>query len=120
MAKILTVDDSKSIRDLVSHILTQEKHEVTTACDGIEALEIANDASFDLILIDFNMPNMNGLKLIGKLREIDAYKFTPLIMVTTESDDYRKKKARNAGATGWLTKPFTAERLTGAVNKLLS
>ena len=120
MAKILAVDDSKTIRDLISHILVEEKHEVITACDGVEAYELAQTMTVDLALVDFNMPNMNGLKLVGKLREMNSYKFTPILIVTTENDDYRKNKARSVGATGWLAKPFTAERLVGAVNKLLS
>ena len=120
MAKILAVDDSQSIRDLMTHILAAEKHEVITASDGKEALDIAKTTNFDLALIDFNMPNMNGLKLIEKLRELNDYKYTPLLIVTTETDEYRKKKARGAGATGWLSKPFTAERIIGAVNKLLT
>jgi len=120
MAKILTVDDSKSIRDLVSQILSNEKHEVISASDGVEALALARTTAVDLALVDVNMPNMNGLSLVSKLRKLDDYKFTPILMVTTETDEYRKKKARSVGATGWLAKPFTAERLIGAVNKLLS
>jgi len=120
MAKILTVDDSQTIRDLVSQILTNEKHEVISASDGVEALALARTTAVDLALVDVNMPNMNGLSLVSKLRKLDDYKFTPILMVTTETDEYRKKKARSVGATGWLAKPFTAERLIGAVNKLLS
>lgn len=119
MAKILAVDDSKSIRDLVTHILTTENHEVISACDGVEALALARETPVDLALIDVNMPNMNGLSLVSKLRKLDAYKFTPILMVTTETDEYRKKKARAIGASGWLAKPFTAERLIGAVNKVV-
>lgn len=120
MAKILTVDDSQAIRDLVSQILINEKHEVISACDGVEALALARTTAVDLALVDVNMPNMNGLSLVSKLRKLEHYKFTPILMVTTETDEYRKKKARSVGATGWLAKPFTAERLIGAVNKLLS
>ena len=109
MAKILTVDDSRAIRDLITHILTNEKHEVFSACDGVEALALARTTSVDLALVDVNMPNMNGLSLVSKLRKLDAYKFIPIVMVTTETDEYRKNKARNIGATGWLTKPFTEE-----------
>lgn len=119
MAKILAVDDSKSIRDLVAHILTTENHEVISACDGVEALALAREMSVDLALVDVNMPNMNGLSLVSKLRQLDDYKFIPILMVTTETDEYRKKKARSIGATGWLAKPFTADRLIGAVNKVM-
>ncbi|HFE39278.1 MAG TPA: response regulator [Gammaproteobacteria bacterium] len=120
MAKILAVDDSKSIRDLVSHILSTENHEVISACDGVEALALARQTPVDIALIDVNMPNMNGLSLVSKLRKLESYKFIPIVMVTTETDEYRKKKARNVGASGWLAKPFTAERLVAAVNKLIA
>ncbi|HFD31986.1 MAG TPA: response regulator [Gammaproteobacteria bacterium] len=118
MARILTVDDSKAMRDLMIHILGEAGHEVTTAEDGVQALAIARENTFDLALIDVNMPNMNGLSLVSKLRRLDDYQYIPLIMVTTETSDYRKNKAKTMGATGWLTKPFTAERLLGAVNKV--
>ena len=118
MAKILTVDDSKAIRDLMVHILTEAGHEVTTAVDGVDALAIARQNSFDLALLDVNMPNMSGLSLVSKLRRLDEYQYTPMIMVTTETSDYKKNKAKSSGATGWLTKPFTAERLLAAVGKV--
>ncbi len=122
MAKILTIDDSKTIRDLMVHILTEAGHEVTTAEDGVIALAVVreSDFTFDLALVDVNMPNMGGLSLVSKLRRIEEYKFVPMIMVTTETSDYKKNKAKTFGATGWLTKPFTAERLLAAVNKVTS
>lgn len=120
MARILSVDDSQTIRDLISAVLSSENHEVTTACDGMEAMQIAREKSFDLALLDVNMPNMNGLSLLAKLRNLEHFKYTPIIMVTTETSDYRKNKAKTNGATGWLAKPFTAERLISAVNKLTS
>ena len=118
MAEILCVDDSQSIRDLMTAILCQQGHNVTTAADGLEAINIARDHAFDLALLDVNMPNMNGLSLLSKLRNLEHFKYTPIVMVTTETSDYRKNKAKNSGATGWLAKPFTEERLLGAVNKL--
>lgn len=118
MAKILAVDDSKAMRDLMTHILTNENHEVTTACDGVDAMMVARGNSFDVALLDVNMPNMNGLSLVSKLRRLEGFEYIPIIMVTTETSEYRKSKAKNVGATGWLTKPFTAERLISAVNKV--
>jgi len=120
MAKILTIDDSKAIRDLMVHILTSAGHEVTTAEDGVKALAIVRECGFvfDLALVDVNMPNMGGLSLVSKLRRIPEYQYTPMIMVTTETSEYKKNKAKTSGATGWLTKPFTAERLLAAVNKV--
>ncbi|WP_126455574.1 response regulator [Sulfuriflexus mobilis] len=118
MARILAVDDSRLIRDMVNTILSAEGHEVITADDGTEGLERARDEVFDLVLSDINMPNMNGISMISKMRRLPGYEFTPIVMVTTEDADYRKNKARNFGATGWLVKPFTPERLINAVSKL--
>jgi len=118
MANILAVDDSKAMRDLMTHILGSENHEVTTASDGVEAMTVARGRSLDLALLDVNMPNMNGLSLVNKLRRLEGYEYIPIIMVTTETSEYRKNKAKSLGATGWLTKPFTAERLLAAVNKV--
>lgn len=119
MARILAVDDSRSMRDLVSGILQSEGHDVTVASDGDEALDIARENTFDLVLSDVHMPNMNGISLVSKLRRLPGLEYIPMIMVTTESSDYKKNKARSMGATGWLIKPFTPERLIGAVNKVL-
>lgn len=119
MSRILAVDDSMVIRQLISTVLTEAGHEVVTAADGTEAIQIARNESFDLVLSDINMPEMNGISLVSKLRRLEHFKFTPIIMVTTESDDYKKKKAKSFGATGWLLKPFNEERLLTAVNKTL-
>ena len=118
MARILAVDDSRVIRDMVSTILISEGHDVVTAEDGVDALDKAREEVFDLVLSDINMPNMNGISLISKLRRITGYEYVPIVMVTTEDSDYRKKKAKTFGATGWLVKPFTPERLITAVSKL--
>lgn len=118
MAKILAVDDSRVIRDMVSTILMSEGHDVVTAEDGIDALEKARDEVFDIVLSDVNMPNMSGISLVSKLRRLPGYEFIPIVMVTTENAEYRKNKAKSLGATGWLVKPFTPERLLNAVNKL--
>jgi len=120
MAKILAVDDSQAIRDLMTQLLSTENHEVITASDGVEAIRLARTTPVDMALVDVNMPNMNGLSLVSKLRKLETYKFIPILMVTTETDEYRKNKARSIGATGWLSKPITPERLLGAVNKLLA
>lgn len=120
MARILAVDDSMVIRNLVKEILTADGHEVLSANDGVAAIAIAKQERVDLVLSDVNMPNMNGIHLVTRLRMLEDYKFTPIIMVTTEGGDYKKEKARTFGATGWLQKPFTPERLLAAVNKVLS
>ena len=120
MARILSVDDSLTIRNMVKSMLESEGYEVVSANDGVEAMEIAREQTFDLVLSDINMPNMNGISLVSKLRRLDDYVDIPIIMLTTEDSDFKKNKAKNFGASGWLQKPFTQERLIGAVNKLLN
>jgi two-component system chemotaxis response regulator CheY len=119
MATILSVDDSKAIREMVSAVLVGEGHDVITAEDGVEAMTIARQQTFDLVLSDINMPNMNGISLVSKLRRLDGYEHTPILMLTTENSDYKKNKSRASGATGWIQKPFTPDRLLKAVNKLV-
>lgn len=119
MAKILTVDDSKLIRDLVEAVLIENGHEVVTANDGVEGLEATRNNQFDLVLSDINMPNMTGISMVSKVRRLAGYEHTPIIMLTTESSDFKKNKAKTMGASGWLQKPFDPERLMKAVNKLI-
>ena len=117
MAKILSVDDSKVIRDLVKAVLIENGHEVVTANDGAEGLAEARNQQFDLILSDINMPVMTGISMVSKIRRLDEYQHIPILMLTTEDSDFKKSKAKNMGATGWIQKPFTPERLMKAVNK---
>ena len=119
MADILVVDDSKVIRDMMQAILEENGHAVTVAEDGPEALEMAEKMPFSIIFSDINMPKMSGITLIGKIKETEQNKYTPIVMVTTENADYRKQKARVSGAAGWLTKPVTEERVLAAVKKLV-
>lgn len=119
MTKILAVDDQKVIRDLVTHVLTQEGYEVETAGNSEEALQKAQRGSFDMIISDINMPGGSGIILVSKLRELERYKFVPILMMTTESAQYRKDKAKAVGASGWLTKPFDPPRLLTATRRLL-
>ena len=119
MAKILAVDDSKVMRDMITAVLTGEGHEVVTVENGMRAMEVAREQQFNLVLCDINMPGMSGFSLVTKLRRLEHFKFIPIIMVTTETSDYKKDKAKGSGASGWLAKPFTPERLINAVNKLI-
>lgn len=119
MSSILAVDDQKVMRELVSAILIAEGHEVTTAEDGMEALKICKKQAFDMVISDINMPNMNGLSLVGSLRRLEDFKTIPILMLTTEGDAFKKDKAKRLGANGWLQKPFEAPRLLGAINKML-
>ena len=92
---------------------------MTLAEDGVEAMTIAREQTFDLVISDINMPNMNGISFVSKLKLLAEYKFVPVLMLTTETSNYKKDKAKAFGASGWLTKPFDPDRLNNAVTKLL-
>ncbi len=119
MARILAVDDAVAIRCVMEEILTKLGHEVILAEHGKAALDVARTEDVDLVITDLNMPEMNGMSLISSLRLLDSYKRIPILVMTTESADYKKKKAKSVGATGWLTKPITPERIETALNKVL-
>ena len=119
MATILAVDDSASMRQMVSFTLKGAGHDVTEACDGVEALAIAQGKSVDLVISDVNMPNMDGLALIAELRKLATYKFTPILMLTTESSTDKKMQGKSAGATGWIVKPFNPDQLLATIKKVL-
>lgn len=119
MAKILAVDDSASMRQMVAFTLKGAGHSVIDAADGKQALEIAKTQSFDLVLTDVNMPIMDGITLTKQLRTLPAYRFTPILVLTTEAGMDKKQEGRAAGATGWLVKPFNPDQLLATVNKVL-
>ena len=119
MAKILIVDDSASMRQMVSFTLKSSGYDVIEASDGAEGLKIAQGQSVDLVLSDVNMPVMNGIELCGKLRQLPSYKFTPILMLTTESTGDKKAAGKSAGATGWIVKPFNPTQLLSTVDKVL-
>jgi two-component system chemotaxis response regulator CheY len=116
---ILTVDDSPSIRLMMKLTLTGEGYEVMQTTDGIEALDYARQHKADLVLTDINMPRMDGLTLIRELRLLPAYKITPMLVLTTESAQDRKLLGKEAGATGWLVKPFNAQQLIATIARVL-
>jgi len=120
MAKtILAVDDSASIRQMVSFTLKSAGYEITEAVDGQDGLNKAKTKSFNLILTDQNMPNMDGLTLIKNLRAMPNYKMVPILMLTTEAGDTMKAQGKAAGATGWLVKPFDPAKLVEVVKKVI-
>jgi two-component system chemotaxis response regulator CheY len=119
MTRILTVDDSAVMRDLVAVTLTDAGFEVMQAKDGVEGLTMARGAHFDLVLADLNMPNMNGIELIRALRAEDNYRITPILMLTTESDLAKRREGKAAGATGWIVKPFFPDQLVASLNRAL-
>jgi two-component system, chemotaxis family, chemotaxis protein CheY len=120
MARILAVDDSPSMRQLVKLALASGGHEVDVAIDGVEALQVAEKQQFDVVITDVNMPNMDGISLVRELRRRTNYRFVPLLMLTTESTSERKQQGKEAGATGWLVKPFDPARLLSIVAKVLT
>lgn len=119
MAKILAVDDSASMRQMVVFTLQQAGHEVIQADDGVKALELAKGQGVDLVLSDINMPNMDGISLIKALRDLPTYQYTPMLMLTTESGSEKKQEGKAAGATGWIVKPFNPDQLLATVSKVL-
>jgi two-component system chemotaxis response regulator CheY len=118
-ANILTVDDSASVRMTTKIALTNAGYQVTEAVDGLDGLTKAKAASYDLIVTDLNMPNMNGLEMIEALRQSPDHTGLPIIFLTTESDGDMKARAKAAGATGWMTKPFDPEQLVKIARKIL-
>lgn len=119
MPRILTVDDSAAMRQMVEVTLTSAGYDVQQAQDGREALKIAGSSSFDLVITDVNMPEMDGLTLVRELRGMASYKHTPLLVLTTEASTERKMQGREAGATGWIVKPFNPDKLLATVAKVL-
>ena len=119
MATILAVDDSASMRQMVAFTLKGAGFDVVEASDGVDALGKAKTQKFDLVISDVNMPNMDGISLIKELRTLPSFKFTPMLMLTTESTTDKKQEGKAAGATGWIVKPFNPEQLLATVNKVL-
>ncbi|HVO49030.1 MAG TPA: response regulator [Steroidobacteraceae bacterium] len=120
MARILAVDDSPSMRQMVSVTLMGAGHSVEQCGDGCEALTAAQREVFDLVVTDVNMPNMDGITLVKELRGLNSYKFVPLLILTTEATPERKNQGKQAGATGWLVKPFNPDKLLAVIAKVLS
>nr|MBV6631148.1 response regulator [Oceanococcus sp. HetDA_MAG_MS8] len=119
MAHILAVDDSRSMRQMVTFTLQAAGHQITEAEDGQQAYDIAQTGQFDLVLADVNMPRMDGISLVKKLRELPAFKFTPILMLTTEAGSDKKTEGRSAGATGWIVKPFNPDQLLSTISRVL-
>ncbi len=117
--KILIVDDSASMRQLVTFALQDAGYEVVAAVNGRDALSKLNGAGIDMVITDLNMPEMDGIEFIKQLRKRAGYRFTPIIMLTTESQEAKKQQGRQAGASGWIVKPFTPEQLIEIVRKFV-
>lgn len=116
---ILIVDDSSSLRQVVSLTLTRAGYEVIEGADGVDALSKLDGRRVNLIVSDVNMPRMDGITFVTKVKQDPRYKFTPVIMLTTEGQDAKKEQGRAAGAKAWIVKPFSPPVLLDAVSKLI-
>jgi len=119
MKRVLTVDDSASVRQMVCFTLQKAGYEVAEAVDGKDGIAKAGNGKFDLIITDLNMPNVDGIQLITAVRKLPGYAFVPILMLSTESQAEKKDAGRKAGATGWIVKPFNAEQLVVVVQRLV-
>ena len=120
MAKtILVVDDSASLRQVVSIALKGGGYDVIEACDGKDALSKLDGQKIHLIISDVNMPNMDGISFVKAAKQLPAYKFTPVIMLTTEAGEAKKTEGQAAGAKAWVVKPFQPAQMLTAVSKLI-
>ncbi len=115
---IMIVDDSASMRQVVGIALKGAGYAVIEGRDGQDALTKLTGQKVHLIISDVNMPNMDGISFVKAVKQLPAYKFTPIIMLTTESDESKKREGQAAGAKAWVVKPFKPEQLLGAVQKL--
>ena len=116
---ILVVDDSSSMRQVVSMALKGGGYDVIEACDGKDALAKLSGQKIHLVISDVNMPNMDGITFVRELKKIATYKFMPVIMLTTEGSDEKKKAGQDAGAKAWVVKPFQPQQMLAAVSKLV-
>lgn len=118
MKRVLAVDDSRTLRDMLRDCLAGAGHEVRTASDGAEALKALREFCPDIVITDLNMPVMNGLDFIEAARAEEAGRDLPLLLLTTETATELKERARQVGATGWLTKPFNADQVLNLIERL--
>jgi two-component system, chemotaxis family, chemotaxis protein CheY len=116
--RILTIDDSKTIRDMLMLTLADAGFEVLQAVDGQDGLDVLSKQPVDVVITDINMPRMDGYEVIRQMRRNSAHKTIPILVLTTESETDKKNLAREAGATGWMVKPFDPDRLIATINKV--
>ncbi|HEY5717286.1 MAG TPA: response regulator [Motiliproteus sp.] len=116
---ILVIDDAASIRQVIGMTLKGAGYNVIEACDGKDALGKLNGDKINLIITDVNMPNMDGITFIKEAKKLPRYKFTPIMVLTTESQDSKKQEGQAAGAKAWVVKPFQPPQLLAAVSKLV-
>lgn len=116
---VMIVDDSASLRQVVNMALRSAGYEVLEACDGRDALSKLSGQRVHLVISDVNMPNMDGITFVREMKKLDSYKFTPVIMLTTEAQEDKKREGQMAGAKAWVVKPFQPQQMLSAVSKLI-
>jgi two-component system chemotaxis response regulator CheY len=115
---VLTIDDSRTMREMLNLALAQAGYRVIQAVDGVEGLEVLEAEGADVVITDINMPRMDGFGVIEGVRANPSHRATPILVLTTESDATKKERARKAGATGWIVKPFNPDKLIDAVRRV--
>lgn len=116
--QILIVDDSKTMRDMVSFTLKDAGYAVVEAVDGVDGYAKSQQGKYDCVITDVNMPNMDGITLVGKLRNEGGFRSIPILVLTTESEQGKRDAGKQAGATGWIVKPFNPDKLIQVVRKV--
>jgi len=116
---VMIVDDSASLRQVVNMALRSAGYEVLEACDGRDALNKLTGQRIHLVISDVNMPNMDGITFVREMKKLEPYKFTPVIMLTTEAQEGKKQEGQSAGAKAWVVKPFQPQQMLSAVAKLI-
>ena len=115
----MTVDDSSSMRQMISFTLKSAGYEVIEAVDGKDAIEKMDEYSVHMLITDINMPNLDGIELVRKVRAHSVHRFIPIILLTTESQAAKKQEGKDAGATGWIVKPFKPDQLLAVVKRVM-
>ena len=115
---VLAIDDSRTIRNLVRRAMEEAGFTVTTADDGVDGVERFAEVDPDVVITDINMPRMDGFELIEAVRAEPRFRGTPILVLSTEFSDEKKARARSAGATGWITKPFDPDKLGAAIRRV--
>ena len=115
---VLTIDDSRTMREMLNHALVQAGYTVIQAVDGVEGLEVLQANGADVVITDINMPRLDGFGFIEGVRRNEKYRAIPILVLTTESDAEKKNRARQAGATGWIVKPFDPTKLIDAIERV--
>jgi two-component system chemotaxis response regulator CheY len=120
MKTVMVVDDSRAVRESLKFFLKEEGYSVLEGQNGQEGLDVLSENDADLILTDVNMPVMDGLTMISEVRKTEKHKFTPILVLTTESQQSVMEKGRELGATGWIVKPFNNEKVSKVLKKVLA